>query len=281
MKQPFAYYGGKQTIAPKIVSLLPDHTTYVEPFCGGASLFFAKNKLDTQYYNETLNDKNDLVVNFFRVLRDQGDELVKMLNLTPYSNKEFYEAKKIYANPENESNLKKAWAFFVACEQSFCHILTGGWGFGKNTGSKPSQFKNKVENLDTFISRLKRVHIDNQDVLKCLKRWDSPQTLFYLDPPYPATDQAFYSGFTQDNFKELLYSLKHCKSSFILSCYNNVDVPKNWEKFEFKKKCTVPNKEKYEPRIECVWRVDRSKNIENSKLKSDAQRFGKFLRGEI
>lgn len=81
MRAAFSYLGGKSRLAPWIASLLPAHRTYVEPFAGSAAVLFAKALSKT----EIINDRDRSVVCFFRVLRDQPDELVRVLTLTPYA----------------------------------------------------------------------------------------------------------------------------------------------------------------------------------------------------
>ena len=279
MKPAFSYYGGKQTMAPKIIPLIPDHTLYVEPFCGGAGLFFKKQVIKDNNYQEVINDINSNVINFFKELRDNPQPLMDKLAFSPYSFEDYQQAKKIYFDPNPYNEFERAWAFFVSCEQAFANKIGGGWGISRMMTNQVSQWRNKIDNLFVCVDRLKLAYIENNDVLKCIKKWDSPQTLFYLDPPYPGTNCGHYSGYTQENFDELLSALKNCQASFLLSCYPNDAVPKKWEKFEFAKQCTVNMKSKNKERVEVVWRVDRSKNIEKTILKH-AKEFGKILRGE-
>jgi DNA adenine methylase len=277
MKPAFSYYGGKQTLSKKIIPLMPNHTVYVEPFCGGASLFFKKPLIQESSYQEVLNDTNSSVVNFFKTLRETPQQLINKLAFSPYSLSDFKTANKIYKNPEEYSDLEKAWAFFIACEQSFASNIGSGWGRSRKLTNQVISWWNKIANLSHCVERMKSVYIENQDALKCIKSWDSPQTLFYLDPPYPGTHCGHYEGYKQHDFEELLYSLKHCQGSFLLSCYPNESVPDKWEKFQFKKRCTVNMNSENTERTEMVWRVDRSNKIEKS-LSQLASSFGEILR---
>lgn len=84
MKPPFPYYGGKTRVAQQIVDLLPPHGHYVEPFAGSLAVLLAKPVSQL----ETVNDINSDLVTFFRVLRDQPDELIRICALTPHSREE-------------------------------------------------------------------------------------------------------------------------------------------------------------------------------------------------
>ena len=85
VKPPFAYYGGKTTLAPKIAAILPEHDHYIEPFAGSLAVLLAK--APTTW--ETVNDLDDLLVNFWRVLRDKPEELAHAAMLTPHARTEY------------------------------------------------------------------------------------------------------------------------------------------------------------------------------------------------
>ena len=84
MKGPVPYFGSKQSVAPWIVSLLPEHEHYVEPFCGGLSVLFDKRPSRM----ETVNDLDGELMTFWRVLRDQPEQLIRACMLTPHSRAE-------------------------------------------------------------------------------------------------------------------------------------------------------------------------------------------------
>jgi DNA adenine methylase len=88
VKPPFAYYGGKTTLAPIIANLLPQHEHYVEPFAGSLAVLLAK----TPSRAETVNDLDGDLVTFWRVLRDRPDELERACALTPHSREEYEQA---------------------------------------------------------------------------------------------------------------------------------------------------------------------------------------------
>ena len=233
MKPPFSYYGGKQRIVSKIIPHIPPHAVYVEPFCGGATVLFQKglpNTTDSSSYRETINDMNGDVVNFFRVLRDDGEELCRRLSMTLYSREEHHDA---VAIDSDAPPIDRACAFFVNISQSFSNILSGAWGVGKHGRSLSATWKNRVDRLPEYIDRMRSIHIENKDALKVIKQWDAPQTFFYIDPPYPDTDCGHYGGYTRDDFSALVEVLKTIQGSFILSCYPQEWIELPWKYFDF------------------------------------------------
>jgi DNA adenine methylase len=233
MKPPISYYGGKQRLASKLIPLIPKHTVYVEPFCGGATLLFRKpwpNVTNKHHYREVINDIDGDLINFFRQLRDNGDDLCDLLELTPYSEEEHAIAKDF----DIENDLERARRYFVNIQQSFSNVLHTGWGRNVSVVNLAATWFNKVSCLREYVGRMMSVHIANTDALKCIQQFDSPQTLFYCDPPYPGTAQGHYSGYTLEDFQNLIDALASIDGSFILSCYEcEAVIPESWERFEF------------------------------------------------
>lgn len=233
MKPPFGYYGAKYRMASKIIPLIPIHTVYVEPFCGSCTILFSKKLPEVtnqDKYREVLNDTENNVINFFEVMRDNFDELNKMIEYSLYSQELHRRSHKI---EDFKDKVERAYMFFINCNQSFCCNKNKGWGTGVYGGNKANSTKNKIDRFKEFKDRLQRCHISCEDALDCIKRWDSPHTFFYCDPPYPNTDQGSYSGYTEEDFYTLVETLDKCQGSFILSCYPMENMPKCWEKFEF------------------------------------------------
>jgi len=233
MKPVISYYGGKQRMASKIVPLIPRHTVYVEPFCGGAAIFFAKpwpQVTNTHHYREVINDHDKRLINFYQQLRDNGPALIDALQLTLYSEHEHQIAKEL----DCEDKLEAARRYYVNVQQSFSNVLGGGWArkvFSRNNGAT---WSNKIAQLPDYLDRMASVVITCDDALKIIKQWDSPQTFFYCDPPYPAAYQGHYNGYTMEHFQELVNTLDACQGSFILSNYDQpMEMPKDWERFEF------------------------------------------------
>jgi DNA adenine methylase len=231
MRPPVSYYGGKQRIVSRIVPLIPKHTVYVEPFAGGAAVLFAKPwpaVTNNHYYREVVNDTDGRLVNFYRMLRDRGPELIEKLQLTPFSEEEHRLAK----NLDSGDELERARRYYVKVSQSFSNILHGGWTRSTYGHNHPVTWTNKIDHLPQYLDRMSTMYISSTDALTCIKQWDSPQTFFYCDPPYPGADQGDYGGYTDADFLLLCATLDSIKGSFVLSNYDHYAPPTHWERHE-------------------------------------------------
>ena len=266
LRPPFAYYGGKQRMAPKLLQLMPRHTVYVEPFCGGAALYWLKGMPvvgSNHDYREVLNDINGDITNFYRVMQDksQAEELMYRLKWTPYSQDEYRKAQK-----HDGDEIEKAWCWIV--NQAYGYLNKGyttGFGTGINGGNLPAEWGTLKTylgtNLELYLSRMSSTYITNEDALRCIKRWDSPQTLFYCDPPYVGADQGPYKGYMQDQLALLVYTLSECEGSFMLSGYENDAPEAAWQRHIFYTNASSANGKNGSgrgARIEHVWLMDRS-----------------------
>lgn len=244
MKPPISYYGGKQKIARKIIKLIPKHTVYVEPFAGGAAILFMKPDYRTNNqadYREVINDKDELLINFYRVLQDNPEPLINKLQLTLYSRAEHNKAKTILKNSNDYSALEKAWAYYVQIFQSFSTILFGVWRISTIEQNIANTWNNKVEGLGNYIKRMKGIHVESIDAIECIKKWDSPQTLFYCDPPYMNANQGYILKYSLEQQQELIDTLNNIQGSFLLSGYDdeNIIISDNWERFSFEAFCSA------------------------------------------
>ena len=218
------YFGGKWLLADWIIARLPDHHCYVEPFCGGASVLLRKPPSTV----EILNDVSGRVVNFFRVLREEPAELIRQLDLTPMALDEYRECRRNQAGDPVE----RARRFFVESWQA----LAGANGDGRCQGWRRTPdrdvartLKGAVDNLHQVAERLRGVAIDNLDWREVLKRYDSPETLFYVDPPYlPSTrnrtcpsDGYGANDLAEDEHPELLDALAGVAGAVVLSGYHS------------------------------------------------------------
>lgn len=262
MRSPITWHGGKGKISKWVVSHLPEHTTYVEPFAGGLSVLFAKPRpahLAPSEYVEVINDTNSDLVAFYRVLRDpvQSVELHRLLELTPYAREEYNEAKGILAGDEGDA-VRRAWAFWILCRWSF------GGGQSSMATSVPSRHTAlsataAVCRIAECHDRLRSVAIEHDDALAVITRWDRKGALFYCDPPYPGTEQKQYSGWTNDDLAALCDVLEGIKGSFVLSGYPSDVVPGHWPCVKRETFASCNGKGQTDKRrTECLWVVDRN-----------------------
>lgn len=183
-RPPMRYHGGKFRLAQWIIGHFPAHRVYVEPFGGGGSVLLQKPRS----YAEVYNDRWGEVVNVFRVLRDpvQAADLCRRLELTPFARDEFAAAYEASDDP-----VEAARKTIFRSMAGFGGAVNGArqTGFRANSnrrGTTPAQdWRNYPENVASFTERLRGVVIENRDACKVIAAYDSPETLFYVDPPYP------------------------------------------------------------------------------------------------
>ncbi len=246
MRALVPYYGGKQRIAKKIVELIPPHLIYCEPCCGGAAVFFAKGPLlNPKNYKEALNDIDKRLINFYRVIQEKPGELLWRLKNTLYSEAEYKRAKVILQHLQNFSAVDRAWAYYVGVGQAFSNIVLGGWR-RCFVGSSALTWRNRVRGLKMFLGRMSNVYLSCVDALTFIKQWDSPQTCFYCDPPYPGSIQGYTYKYSYDEFQKLVDVLASIQGSFLLSCYKlstkEIKIPSEWELFGIKTTMTATMK---------------------------------------
>jgi DNA adenine methylase len=216
MKPPISYYGGKQGLVPEILKLIPDHKQYVEPFTGGAAVYFAKPPSEA----EVINDLDNRLVNFYRVLKNKEKflKLQQMVEATLHSESDYRRAGEILHNGL-KSEVEYAWALWIQTNLSFSNILGGSFAFG-NDDRCCNVTNNKKKAFDfRYYHRLERTEIFCRDAVNLIKLKDTPYTFFYCDPPYVSSDCGHYKGYTLDDFRELLEVLSNIQGKFLMSSY--------------------------------------------------------------
>ena len=216
MNSPYLTRGGKQRIAKKIIKLFVPHQFYIEPFCGAASVFFAKSKRPvyaTSQYKEILNDINSNIVKFFITLRDDPKSLINDQLFVPY-------AEDIYNDP---SPWKEELQTLIKARMSF----GGKPGFGyacrlTKHGGQRSQaltWKKMPERLTNAAWRLKDAYIFNRDFRDIIKKFDSPDALFYCDPPYIGAEAPY--SFSDQDHVDLAILMNNITGNALISYWEN------------------------------------------------------------
>lgn len=260
-EQLFPYVGRKATLASKITKLMATHhwTRYVEPFAGGASVFWQLKKEGRNARKcFVLNDVNNLIITAYRVGIEQPAELKLKLKASLYSQELHRLSSKIINSPSDYTDLEIAWGVIYNTRSSFFSKINDSWNRcgGGEPGTKNSakQYSAFLEYLPDILNLLQGTFVSNEDALTCLKKWDSLDTLFYCDPPYPGTSQHHYSGYTQGDFDRLIECCASLRGTVVLSCYPNDSVPPDWIKHEFKRNSSMARKSGItSARIETVW----------------------------
>jgi len=222
----FGYYGGKFSHLDFILPLLPETLAhFCEPFGGSAAVLINRPPAPV----ETYNDLDSEVSNFFRHLRDYGDELIRLISLTPFSREELVKA----CHPEpGLSGIERARRFFVRARQTRTGLAQtsseGRWAHCVLTSRASmagavSRWLGSVEGLPQIVQRFQRVQIENAPAIEVILRYDSPETLFYCDPPYPhearGDSKAYGYEMTDREHKELADVLRAVKGSVAISGY--------------------------------------------------------------
>lgn len=261
MRGVFPYYGGKHYIAREIISYFPNHRTFVDVFGGAGNIILNKPQSPVEVYN----DLNDEVVNFFRVLRDHKEKLIEKLKLTPCSRKEFLNCLEPSDDP-----IEQARRTFVKQFQGWSgkQVLTpGNWSYSVSSVSRGisatvAHFYSGIENLDFVVNRMRMVQIECLDFRDIIKRYDTPETLFYNDPPYlheSRTNVNCYAiEMTEEDHLELFRMLSEIKGMAIVSGYDSEIYNKiygGWYKKTIKTSVNSNNKRKsaVAKREEVIW----------------------------
>mgnify|MGYP000329377691 CR=1 FL=1 len=223
------YHGGKWKLAPWIISHMPTHRVYVEPFGGGGSVLMRKPRP----YGEVYNDLWDTVVNVFRVLRDpaQACRLAHLLELTPYAREEFldtYEDNLQDPIEEARQTILRSFAGFGSAATSRSH-MTGFRGNSNRSGTTPAQdWRNFPSHIPAFVDRLQGVVIENRDAAVVIEQHDAPDALFYVDPPYPHVTRnyrrrnaAYAIEMTDADHEALAQQLREVDGMVMLSSYHS------------------------------------------------------------
>jgi len=215
MKSFISWVGGKSRLAASIVKLFPPHRTYVEVFGGAAWVLFRKDPSTSKV--EVYNDIHGDLVNLFRVVKHRPSALVECFRLALFSRQTYYWFLKEFDHPVDDE-VDRAARFLFLIRSAFGSSIGQGWGFSR---TQPAKRLVDPEFLNTVATRLDRVYIDNRSFEKVIALYDSPETLFYLDPPYWTPGERFYQhDFTEADHQRLREILGGVKGRFILS-YND------------------------------------------------------------
>jgi DNA adenine methylase len=220
------YHGGKWMLAPWIISHFPKHTNYVELFGGAASVLLRKQRSRSEVYNEIDSD----VVNLFLCLRDSEKtaKLCHQIELTPFSRDEF-----LAAYDRSDDAVESARRYVVRSFMGFAstgnrEYITGFRAASKQSGRPHAlDWANVPESLHAVTERLKGVTIESRHAFKVIAQQDSPDTLFYADPPYLMstrnchTERQYRFEMATDEHRRLCAILCGIKGKAILSGYPN------------------------------------------------------------
>lgn len=233
MKTPICYYGGKQKIARRIVELLrcaPRWTTYIEPFAGGAAVFF--EMYDHAHGKRfVLNDKNALISNFYEVASCAKSRklLIAMARCRGIMSESFFaDAQRIWCMPKKDarkvSPIKKAWAVFYLSRAAQGSNFDASFQIvNEEVVSRRYEriLQTSISSLPDVLAALEGSYILCRDAVDVLKKYDYKSALIYADPPYVGSCMGHYSDYSEDDYARLLEFFSQSKSHFVLSSYMN------------------------------------------------------------
>lgn len=221
----FPYFGGKYIHLKWLLKLLPETPCFVDGFGGSASVILNRAPSKKEVYNDINRD----VVNFFRVAREQTDELLRVLTLTPCAQEEYLNCCVLVPG---ESELERARKFFVRATQGFSGqgiTLDNTWPRDKRTkNSAAKEFVRYVDaKLAPVIDRMRTVVIENMDIITLMNYYDSAETLFYLDPPYQYMEltkenRDYVNGFGVPEHHKLREQIARCAGKVAVSGYAGI-----------------------------------------------------------
>lgn len=244
VKRPLVrYHGGKWRLAPWIISHFPPHRVYVEPFGGGGNVLLRKPRS----YAEVYNDLDGEIVNLFRVARDRGDELVRLLELTPFSREEFRASYEAADDPLEQARRTVTRSFQGFGSAAICGETSGFRANSNRSATTPAHdWRNYPAALAKTIERLRGVVIESRDAGQVVAAHDSPSTLHYVDPPYvhstrsaktrgTPTRKAYKFELSDDEHRTLAATLHGLLGAVVLSGYHcemYADLYGDWQRVE-------------------------------------------------
>lgn len=211
------WIGGKRRLAKEILPLFPEHTCYVEPFCGGAALFFMKPPSKV----EVLNDINGDVINLYRVVRHHLDEFMRQFRWALTSRESF-----LHHQLEDErtlTDIQRAARFFYLQKLCFGSKVEGRtFGTGV-TSPKRLNLLRLEEDLSTAHLRLSQTTIERLDWQACIDRYDRARTLFFIDPPYWQTE-GYGVDFPFDQYQRMAELARSAQGHLIITVNDHPDM---------------------------------------------------------
>lgn len=204
------WIGGKRRLAKRIIPLFPEHTCYVEPFCGAAAIYFLKDQTKV----EVLNDINGELVNLYRVVKHHLEEFTRQFKWALTSRQMF---KWLQDTPEEIlTDIQRAARFFYLQKNAFGGKVSRQT-FGTATTSAPRlNLLRLEEDLSQAHLRLSQTFIEHLDWDRCITKYDREHTLFYCDPPYYGTE-GYGVDFGIEQYDRMAELAKTIKGKMVIS----------------------------------------------------------------
>ncbi|QGQ95845.1 DNA adenine methylase [Paenibacillus psychroresistens] len=243
------YPGSKWSIADWIISHMPPHKVYLEPYFGSGAVLF--NKAPSTI--ETINDIDGEIVNLFTVIRNYPEEIARLIQLTPYARDEYNAAHDI-----SDDELERARRFLVRCWQAIRPKTNSKSGWRCRSTIRDAfhvkQWCSLPDRFGLVAERLKQVQIENVPAEELLPRYRDAEVLIFADPPYVLStryDKIYKNEMSNDQHINLLNLLNEHPGPVLLTGYENQlydDRLKHWTRREIAGKPVMG-----QPRTEVLW----------------------------
>lgn len=222
------WLGGKSKLAPILIERIEalPHKTYVEPFVGMGGVFLRRSHRPP---TEVMNDLNGEIVNLFRILQRHYPQLMEVLRFQITSRREFERLR--ITDPDTLTDLERAARFLYLTRLAFGG--QHGGVFGVAPGHAPRFSLTRLEPLlDAAHERLDGVVFENLPWQDVITRYDTPQTLFYLDPPYFGGEGDYGKGlFQRAEFAEMAERLASIEGAFLMSINDRPEIREFFGRF--------------------------------------------------
>jgi len=230
VRPPAAYIGGKRNLAARLVPMLAEipHRIYAEPFIGMGGVFF---KRETAAPSEVINDASRDVATLFRILQRHYPQFLETLKFQLTTRTEFERLTR--AVPDTLTDLERAARFLYLQRTTFGGKVAGR-SFGVSIGT-PARFDTTKLGpvLEALHERLAGVVIECLPWQDFIDRYDRPETLFYLDPPYHGCETDYGAElFGRDQFEPMAERLARIKGRFVLSVNDVPETRRIFARFE-------------------------------------------------
>ncbi|OGZ96763.1 MAG: DNA adenine methylase [Candidatus Sungbacteria bacterium RIFCSPLOWO2_02_FULL_54_10] len=225
INSPFRYAGGKFYARKLIIEHIPEHTYYIEPFAGGASIFFAKEKVVGNW----LNDIDEDLINCLKVIRDTPGKLIARLEGEVATKERHAYYKNIY-NPKTK--LERAVRWFYVNRTSYSGIMNMQncyWGYGEKYSMRPENWPRNILRTSAKLQKVKFTSLDFEKIVS-----EAPDDSFlFIDPPYFNADQKKFYAYSfkkDDHFRLSKILRKHStRLKFLLTYDDNPEVRELYE----------------------------------------------------
>lgn len=211
-QSPIMYVGGKSRLVDVLKPMIPKHESYVEAFAGGANLLFSK--LPSKH--EVLNDFDGNLMNFYKVVQNDYEALIKSFEFTLISRTTFDEYKEKYKTNNYKNDLERAHIYYYLNRAGFAADMRNPV-FGTYSADKSPNLNTR--NIDQMIrsahSRLYKVIIESKSFEDVIRIYDRDNTFFFLDSPYRNTKQYAVGNFEDSQFELLRDCCKEMKGKFL------------------------------------------------------------------